>query len=35
MIDLENIINDFKDINRDPPKPTNNFFDLLKLKLKA
>ena len=35
MVDLENIISDFKDINRAPPKPTNNFFDLLKLKLKA
>ena len=33
--DLENIISDFKDINSDIPKTTNNFFDLLKLKLKA
>ncbi len=35
IFDLENIINDFKDINRNTPKATNNFFDLLKLKLKA
>ncbi|MFK7779751.1 MAG: CarD family transcriptional regulator [Candidatus Gracilibacteria bacterium] len=33
--DLENIISDFKEINRDTPITTNNFFDLLKLKLKA
>ncbi|MDD2871490.1 MAG: CarD family transcriptional regulator [Candidatus Gracilibacteria bacterium] len=35
MEDLENIINDFRDINRDTPIATNNFFNLLKLKLKA
>ncbi len=33
--DLENIISDFKDINRNIPVATNNFFNLLKLKLKA
>ncbi len=33
--DLENIISDFKEINNKPPKNTNNFFDLLKLKLLA
>ena len=33
--DLENIIFDFKEINTNTPKTTNNFFDLLKLKLKA
>jgi len=33
--DLENIISDFKEINNDTPKNTNNFFDLLKLKLQA
>ncbi len=33
--DLENIISDFKEINKDIPVATNNFFDLLKLKLKA
>ncbi|MDP2396057.1 MAG: hypothetical protein Q8S84_06215 [bacterium] len=35
MEDLENIISDFRDINRATPIATNNFFDLLKLKLKA
>jgi len=35
MTDLENIISDFKDINRNTPVATNNFFNLLKLKLKA
>ncbi len=35
MDDLENIISDFRDINRATPIATNNFFDLLKLKLKA
>ena len=33
--DLENIISDFKEINKNTPINTNNFFDLLKLKLKA
>jgi len=33
--DLENIINDFKQINKNLPITTNNFFNLLKLKLKA
>lgn len=33
--DLENLIFDFKEINNDLPIATNNFFDLLKLKLKA
>ncbi len=33
--DLENIVSDFKEINKNIPKTTNNFFDLLKLKLKA
>jgi transcription-repair coupling factor (superfamily II helicase) len=33
--DLENIISDFKEINKNTPATTNNFFDLLKLKLKA
>ncbi len=33
--DLENIIYDFKVINKNLPDTTNNFFDLLKLKLKA
>lgn len=33
--DLENIILDFKEINQNTPPTTNNFFDLLKLKLKA
>jgi transcription-repair coupling factor (superfamily II helicase) len=33
--DLENIISDFKEINSDIPKETINFFNLLKLKLKA
>lgn len=33
--DLENIILDFKEINQNTPITTNNFFDLLKLKLKA
>lgn len=33
--DLENIILDFKEINKNTPVTTNNFFDLLKLKLKA
>jgi transcription-repair coupling factor (superfamily II helicase) len=33
--DLENIINDFKEINTDVSKQTQNFFDLLEIKLKA
>lgn len=33
--DLENIIDDFKQINKELPKTTNNFFNLLKIKLKA
>jgi len=33
--DLENIIGDFKEINQNIPKSTSNFFDLLKIKLKA
>lgn len=33
--DLENIINDFKDINANISKETQNFFDLLEIKLKA
>lgn len=33
--DLENIISDFKKINQDIPQNTNNFFNLLKLKIKA
>ncbi len=33
--DLENIISDFKEINSEIPKETINFFNLLKLKLKA
>lgn len=33
--DLDNIISDFKEINKNLPVTTNNFFDLLKLKLKA
>jgi len=31
--DLENIISDFKEINKDIPNETNNFFSLLELKL--
>jgi transcription-repair coupling factor (superfamily II helicase) len=33
--DLENIISDFKEINTDISKETQNFFDLLEIKLKA
>jgi transcription-repair coupling factor (superfamily II helicase) len=33
--DLENIIDDFKQINKNIPETTNNFFDLLRIKLKA
>ncbi|MFC1797847.1 TRCF domain-containing protein [Patescibacteria group bacterium] len=33
--DLENIVSDFNEINKNIPKTTNNFFDLLRLKLKA
>jgi transcription-repair coupling factor (superfamily II helicase) len=33
--DLENIIFDFKKINENIPQNTNNFFNLLKLKIKA
>jgi hypothetical protein len=33
--DLENIIFDFEEINKDIPVYTKMFFDLLRLKLKA
>jgi hypothetical protein len=33
--DLDNIISDFKEINSNISKETINFFNLLKLKLKA
>lgn len=33
IVDLNNIINDFSSINSSLPKETNNFFDLLKLKI--
>ena len=31
--DLENIISDFKEINKDIPSETSNFFSLLEIKL--
>ncbi|MBT3727056.1 hypothetical protein HOG21_05215 [bacterium] len=35
LIDLKNIIHDFKEINNNIDDATNTFFDILKLKIRA